>query len=603
MMNSMHYSFTTFRHLALNRATMEVHIYKMLRLIFMGVITLFLLKDTNEREKQIQEPKLNVCNLCMRVARNSFDMVRLRKRASIDLNRSPPRSPSPSLNEATEASSINKAEPIKNQQGYDSPATAKKKKRRLQIGKSVRKYYARYTEKSRIEAEQMMSAEEYASYLITFNRIRKKNNERDRKYAARQKILRKKGDPQAYTRYAKRLARNQKSYSRRKSKKDTQKNQNDFDPPLTKRANGDTTTQSQEQPKGKRKSRNDYGKQFTKKQEKEAQEKLTPEKFRILQKRIEKYRFSRAAASRENYKCRKAKRLNADEKSIKAYDLKLERKRTKEAKERAEKFLANGRVYDKTSKTEDTSKQRDDKAENDGIDTELRLFRRSPGNSHSSYPDNVPFQPTQRNELLKRANLSDNLTEKQPAKKRPSYHARFTKKAEEEARKTLSDSDYKEYQMRLDRYRANRSKYGKTRNNRFKEARKAGDLEKIKAYEHHLQTKKTKYKQNSLGVFLASDSLSDHHRKQIRGNDADLHALLQQPLDRSTRKHVETKLADRQRGRDEYREKVNLIKSGDPKAEEWLELKRKRGRIATAKYKKAREEAKMLINDLVRKPD
>ena len=414
---------------------MEVHFNQMFCLIFMGFLTLLLFKDTNEPKKQIQKFEFNVCNRYMKVAPNSFNTARLRKRTSIDLNRSPPRSPSQGLNDAREVSSSNRAEPNTNQEGYDSPATAKKKKRRAQIAKSVKKYFARYTEKSRVEAEKKMSAEEYASYLITYDRIKKKNNERDRKYAVRQKNLREKGDLLAHSRYAKRLARNRKSYSERKSKKDAQKKQNDMNPDLTKRANVDAAI------------------------------------------------------------------------------------------------------------------------------------------------------------------------EKHPTKKRQSYHAKFTKKAEEEARKTLSDSDYKEYKVRLDRFREKRSGYGKSRNIRIKEARKAGDPKKIKVYTHHLEIKKTKYKQNSIGVFLASDSLSDHHRQQARGNDGDLYALLQQPLDQSIRKHVEMKLADRQRSRNGYKEKVDLAKDGDPTAKEWLERKRKSSRIATAKYKKAKREARLRINDLARKTD
>lgn len=549
------------------------------------------------------------------------------KRVSLDLNRSPPKSPSPALGDTNtgEVSSTSKAAPKTTSQEVNASLdTEKVKRRRAQVAKAVRKYYGKFNTEARNQAKETMTADEYKHYMNVYENIKQRNNDIVRSYTKRQKHLREQGDPTAIAKYSKRLSKFRAWYhasgKQKRIAKLTKKDPDNQDKPpsFSKRAlqndslSAGLDAKSQDrgqikkmtQLKKKREYQRRYRNSMSKKAEEEARKTLPPEEFKELQIKIKEFRLKRTTQAKGNYQRTKAKRLKGDEIAMKSYASRLEGKRVREEKQSVGKFLADGKVYPRKSKTvplQEKSKLHSIGAADDSVDTELRLFRRAQGEIiHAPYPE-------EELSLLKRAGLDlnapseatppaesgpSNSTEERPKKKRKHYYEQFTKKAQEEARNTLPQEKYEEYQERLQYYRQKRSSYGTARSQRIRIGRQTGDEKSIELYTGRLQRKKKRYQQTALGTFLASDSISQHDRESAKKSDADLHALLQQPLDHSSKKFVERKLHDRKKKRESYAENMNLYRSGDPKAKEWYEKKRESGRISMAKYNAARNQAK-----------
>ncbi|PWN37794.1 uncharacterized protein FA14DRAFT_177076 [Meira miltonrushii] len=566
----------------------------------------------------------------------SLNTVSLWKRDSIDLNRSPPKSPSPPLEgiDTGEVSSTYKANPSSTNDPENASSAAEKvKRRRAQVNKAVRKYNKKFTAEGQKKAKETMNSTEYEKYINLYKKIKKRNMNRDRSYVERQKRLREQGDPAAIATHAKKLtnflAWYHKGGKQKIAARSAEKRKDDQGkPPLfSKRAlQGESFTAEQDaRPKDreqiqkmiqlkKRKAvcQKLHRSSMSKKAEKEAEKVLPPEEFKELQGKIKDFRTKRLIASKENYQRRKAKRLAGDEVAIQAYALKLQRKRDRQAKLSVGKFLADGRSQSKKSKTEtsqETSKVRSYGAAEDFVDTELRLFRRGEGETLHSPPE-TSFYFEREPSLLKRTDINLNIpleaspavesvpsssavsAEIQPKKRRKRHYEQFTKKAEEEARNKFSKEEFENYQKRLQDYRQKRSGYGMARSARIRIARQTGDKKSTEVYTKRLERKKKRYHQGALGAFLATDSLPQHDHQNAKLSDADLHTLLKQPLDHSSKKYVERKLFDRQKKRVTYTENMKLYRSGDPKGKEWYEKKKEASRIAMAKYNAVRKQSK-----------
>lgn len=247
----------------------------------------------------------------------------MRKRASLDLNRSPQRSPSPAAAGTEEVTSSKKDN---SQEGYETPNTEKKKQRRAQVAKAVRKYYQKYTKKGLIEAKKTMNAEEFGSYMEMYKTLKNRDAKRNFNYNERQKHLRLQGDPIAIERHSKKTERSRSRYHKSKPKKDgnnaqTTKEDKDKAPPFTKRElqrmvkrtslDLNRSPPRSPSPKGvndqstsisKQKSKR-WDSQFTKKGQSEAKKMLSEEKYVLYKKQFDIHkRKKRMSARRYNDK-------------------------------------------------------------------------------------------------------------------------------------------------------------------------------------------------------------------------------------------------------------------------------------------------------------
>lgn len=177
------------------------------------------------------------------------------------------------------------------------------------------------------------------------------------------------------------------------------------------------------------------------------------------------------------------------------------------------------------------------------------------------------------------------------------YNAQFTKKAEEQARKTLSTEEFEKYQERCNHYRAKRVTYAKTRGQRLKAAKLAGDEQASLRYDHQLDMKKKRYQKKVFGTFLSTGMKLKKPGNRKVGDDDTLKNLLEQPLDSTTKREIQRRLKRRERGRIDFKRNIIRAKEGDPKGLNWLDRRKEYNKEYMQKYRAEKKKEKVMNND------
>ncbi|PWN37792.1 uncharacterized protein FA14DRAFT_19269 [Meira miltonrushii] len=252
------------------------------------------------------------------------------------------------------------------------------------------------------------------------------------------------------------------------------------------------------------------------------------------------------------------------------------------ALERREKLLKRYREYYRNVTKPKKQKKEKGNAAEGGQDKSTPFAKRADPDTRLQIggdptPDPPPPEVTAETEKQRRLEAKRKRTR--------AYNAQFTKKGEEEARRTLPTEEFEKYQARCHNFRAKRLIYAKAGHQRLKAAIQAGDEQASQRYDRQLEMKKKRHEKKKFGTFLSTGLQVRKPGNRKGGDDDTLKALLEQPLDSTTRQDIERRLKRRERGRIDFRKSVIRAKEGDPKSVEWLEKRKKKNREYMHRYR------------------
>ena len=174
------------------------------------------------------------------------------------------------------------------------------------------------------------------------------------------------------------------------------------------------------------------------------------------------------------------------------------------------------------------------------------------------------------------------------------YNAKFTKKAYEQASRTLSKEEFENYQETFSAYRAKRAKYAKVGSERLRANALAEDQQAIQRQEHRLEAKRVRQRKKNFGTFLSVGPTTRKSHGNLKiGDDETLKGLLEQPIDSASRREIVNRLKSRERNRNSFKEQMALARIGDEKGKEWHDKRTEYNRNYMKKYRIEKKKAKL----------